>query len=106
MKTISTSSRPTPTDLPPAAIAALARLEAAFAEQTVARPAPLPPQVVEAVARYEAAAVHARDLAALAASGRMSDLDADSLAAAEDLMADARATLAAAGQLRLIEAAS
>jgi hypothetical protein len=35
----------------------------------------------------------------------MSGLDADSLAAAEDLMAGSRATLAAAGMLHLIEAA-
>ncbi|MFB7500060.1 hypothetical protein ACFC09_36175 [Streptomyces sp. NPDC056161] len=91
------ADRPTPSNLPPAALRAMRSLELRLT---------FPPQVVEAVARYEAAAVHARDLAAVAASGRMSDLDADSLAAAEDLMADARATLASAGQLRLIEVAS
>lgn len=47
--------------------------------------------------------MHARQLAAVAESGGMSDLDADSLAVAEDLMAASRATLAAAGQLHLIE---
>ncbi|MFJ6566592.1 hypothetical protein ACIQNU_04180 [Streptomyces sp. NPDC091292] len=55
---------------------------------------------------YETAAVHARELGVLAASGRMSDLDADSLAAAEDLMAGASAVLATAGRLDLIGGAS
>jgi hypothetical protein len=59
--------------------------------------------LVQAVAEYETAAVHAAQLAGLAESGRMSDLDADSLATAEDLMAAARATLAAAGRLDLID---
>ncbi|MDR3083109.1 MAG: hypothetical protein LBV60_19685 [Streptomyces sp.] len=59
--------------------------------------------VIQAVAQFETAAVHAKELAAVAASGRMSDLDADSLVAAEDLMAASRATLAAAGLLHLIE---
>ena len=55
-----------------------------------------------AVTQYETAAVHVVQLAALAAGGQMSDLDADSLAAAEDLMAAAWATLAKAGRLDLI----
>lgn len=77
--------------LPPPAAEALAALLPHF-------------PLVQAVAEYETAAEHARHLAAIAASGRMSDLDADSLAAAEDLMAGARATLAAAGRLDLIDA--
>jgi len=85
--------------LSPAAAAAVRRLELALS-------LPVAPNVVRAVTQYEAAAVHAQELAALAASGRMSDLDADSLAAAEDLMAASRVALAAAGQLHLIEAAS
>lgn len=58
--------------------------------------------LIQAVTRYETAAVHAVQLAALAEAGRMSDLDADSLAHAEELMAGARATLAEAGRLDLI----
>jgi hypothetical protein len=62
--------------------------------------------LIQAVAKYETAAVHAVQLAALAQSGDMSDLDADSLAHAEDLMAGARAVLAKAGRLDLIGVAS
>jgi hypothetical protein len=58
--------------------------------------------LVEAVAAYETAAVHVVQLAARAESGTLSDLDADSLAHAEDLMAGAKATLAKAGRLDLI----
>jgi hypothetical protein len=63
------------------------------------------PSVVRAVAVYETAATHAADLAVLAASGRMTDLDAGSLAVAVDLMAGSRSRLAAAGMLHLIEVA-
>lgn len=62
--------------------------------------------VIEAVAVYETASVHVVQLAALAESGRLSDLDADSLAHAEDLMAGAKATLAKAGRLDLIGGAA
>lgn len=55
-----------------------------------------------AVTEYETAAMHAAQLAAVAESGRMTDLDADSLAAAEDLMAAAQARLADAGRLDLL----
>ncbi|MFF0588470.1 hypothetical protein ACFYWD_21135 [Streptomyces sp. NPDC003781] len=86
------------------------------ADHAVATPtAPLPPKsaaalarvlphfpLVQAVAEYETAAVHAAQLAGLAESGRMSDLDARSLADAEDVMAAAHAVLAKAGQLKLI----
>jgi hypothetical protein len=75
--------------LPAAAMPALARLHAAF-------------PVVQAVTVYETAAEHAAQLAARAESGRMTDLDADDLAHAEELMAGARATLHAAGRLDLI----
>ena len=51
---------------------------------------------------YETAAAHRAQLAALAEADKLSDLDADSLAHAEDLAAGARATLAAAGRLDLI----
>jgi hypothetical protein len=76
--------------LPPAAIEALASLEASF-------------PIIRAVTQYETAAVRAAQLAALAESGRMTDLDAKSLAHAEDLMADAHARLSEAGCLDLIE---
>jgi hypothetical protein len=70
-----------------------------------ARPtAPLIPAVVRAVVVYETAAVHAEYLGNVALSGRMSDLDAESLAVAEELKAGSRATLAAAGMLHLVEA--
>jgi hypothetical protein len=59
--------------------------------------------VVEAVTVYETAAVHAQHLAAVAMSGRMTDLEADSLVAAEDVMAGALATLTAAGLSHLVE---
>ncbi|MFE9286665.1 hypothetical protein [Streptomyces olivaceus] len=75
--------------LTPAAAAALARTLPHF-------------PLVQAVAEYETAAVHAAQLAGVAASGRMTDLQADSLAAAEDVMAAARSVLAEAGQLKLI----
>ncbi|WP_432130586.1 hypothetical protein [Streptomyces tendae] len=77
--------------------------------------APLPPKaasalahalphfpIVRAVAEYETAAVHAAQLAGLAESGRMSDLNARSLADAEDVMAAAYTVLKNAGQLHLI----
>ena len=75
--------------LPPAAAVLASRIEAQF-------------PLVQAVTVYETAATHAVQLAALAETGDMSDLDADSLAHAEELMAGARATLAAAGRLDLI----
>jgi len=77
--------------LPPAALAAMAKVEARF-------------PLARAVTQHETAAVHAAQLAALAESGRMTDLDADSLAHAEELMAGAKAILAQAGRLDLIEA--
>ncbi len=84
----------TPTvPLPDPAVDAASRLSAAF-------------PLVEAVTVYESATVRAVQLAALAEAGRLSDLDADSLAHAEDMMAGARATLAAAGRLDLIGGAS
>ncbi|MBZ6102741.1 hypothetical protein [Streptomyces olivaceus] len=58
--------------------------------------------LVQAVAEYETAAEHAAQLAGVAASGRMTDLQARSLADAEDVMAAARSVLAKAGQLKLI----
>jgi hypothetical protein len=81
--------------LPPAAVSAMRSLERRLAT----------PAVVRAVTVYETAAVHAAELSNVAWTGNMSGLDADSLAAAEDLMAGSRATLAAAGMLHLIEAA-
>jgi hypothetical protein len=66
----------------------------------------VPPAVVRAVAVYETAAAHAAEFAAQSASGRdLPAVDVRSWEFAEELMAGARATLAAAGQLHLIEAA-
>lgn len=79
--------------LPLAAIETLARIESHF-------------PLIQAVTVYETAAVHAVQLAALAEVDKLSDLDADSLAHAEDLMAGARQALAKAGRLDLIEAAA
>jgi hypothetical protein len=79
--------------LPPAAVSAMRSLERRLAT----------PAVVRAVTVYETAAVHAEYLGNVALSGRMSDLDAESLAVAEELMAGSRATLAAAGMLHLVE---
>lgn len=92
---------PTPTRAPyptaplgPVATRLLARLEHAFPHLAI----------VQAVTLHETAAVHAAQLAAEAAAGTLSDLDADDLAHAEDMMSGARATLAAAGRLDLIGA--
>lgn len=86
---VDTSTAP----LPPAAAEALARLE----HSSVA------PVIVEAVTRYETAALHVIELSDLALRGDLSDLDADSLAHAEDLKLGARAKLANAGRLDLVE---
>jgi hypothetical protein len=61
------------------------------------------PAVVRAVTVYETAALHRTYLAAVALSGSLSDLDADSLAVAEELMAGALATLTAAGMRHLVD---
>jgi hypothetical protein len=61
------------------------------------------PAIVRAVAVYETAALHRATLAELAETGQLSDLDAEGFDIAADLMAGARATLAAAGMLHLIE---
>lgn len=75
--------------LPTPAATALARLAPHF-------------PLVEAAAVYETESLHVVQLAALAESGRLSDLDADSLVHAEDLRAGALATLAKAGRLDLV----
>ncbi|MEV8033930.1 hypothetical protein [Streptomyces sp. NPDC086182] len=80
--------------LSPAAVSAMASLEARLAGRAVVR----------AVAVYETAALHRANLAELAAAGELSDLDADGFDIAADLMAGSRATLAAAGMLHLVEA--
>lgn len=72
----------------------LARLEHAFPHLAI----------VQAVTLHETAAVHAAQLAHEAAAGSLTDLEADDLAHAEDLMAGARHTLAQAGRLDLIGA--
>jgi hypothetical protein len=63
--------------------------------------APLPAPV--AVARYRSAEARANELIVAArATGFMSDMNADDLAHYVDLMAGAKATLAAAGLLHLV----
>lgn len=85
--------RPT-AQLPVPAVAALHRLELALTT---------PAQVVAAVTVHETAAVRAAELAAMAATGEdLSALDVRAWEFAEELMAGARATLAAAGRLDLI----
>lgn len=80
--------------LPAPAVQALARLELRLT---------VPADVVAAVARHTTAAVRAASLADLADAGyTLSPLEWDDLAHAEDLMAGAKATLAAAGRLDLI----
>jgi hypothetical protein len=78
--------------LPPVAVDAMRRLELALAS----------PAVVRAVTRYEVASARTAELSAMDAR-EMSGAEFDSLALAQDVMAEARATLAAAGQLHLIE---
>jgi hypothetical protein len=88
----------TPTaPLSPAAAAAVRSLELALT---------IPVEIVQAVTRYEVASARAAQLSAVAASGEMTDLDADSLAHAEDVAAGARAALAKAGRLDLIGGAA
>jgi hypothetical protein len=82
-------STPTPTAPSRAVAEALARLEREF-------------PLVRAVVQYELAAEQAAQLAGLAESGRMSDLNADSLAAAEAVKSAAYAQLDKAGRLDLI----
>jgi hypothetical protein len=60
------------------------------------------PEVREAVATYRTAAARASALVIEADLDRMTDLDADSLAAAEDLMAGSLAVLVEAGVAHLV----
>lgn len=91
-----TTPRPT-APLPPAALAALDHLALRLR---------FPKPVVDAVVVYETAALHAAELAAKAAAGDdLPAMDVRSWEFAEELMAGARATLAAAGRLDLIGAA-
>jgi hypothetical protein len=121
---MSTPTRTPTAPLPTPAADALRRLESAFpaalaeqyrieraacslrvGESTVINGTPVTAvslEVAEALTRYQAESVHVVQLAALAESGRLSDLDADSLAHAEDLRAGALATLAEADALHLI----
>ena len=66
--------------------------------------APLPaPSLFEAAARYRSAARHAAEFAAQAVTGRnLPAIDVHDWELAEDVMADAKATLAKAGALDLI----
>lgn len=84
----------TPTaPLPPAAVDAMRRLERALAT----------PAVVRAIVRYEVASARTVELAAAMDTRSLSGAEFDSLALAQDVMADSLAVLAAAGQLHLIE---
>ena len=79
--------------LPPAAADAMRRLELALAA----------PAVVRAVTRYEIASARTAELSAAMDTRHLSGAEFDSLALAQDVMAESQATLAAAGQLHLIE---
>lgn len=68
--------------------------------------APLPGPLADAVLSYRSAAVRAALLAERAESGTLSDLDADSLAHAEEIMVGMWVKLAKAGRLDLIGGAS
>lgn len=86
-------ARPT-APLPPAAVAAMDHLDLRLR---------FPKRVVDAVVVYETAALRAADLAAKSESGvDLPAIDVRSWEFAEELMAGARATLAAAGRLDLI----
>lgn len=89
--TLLSAARPT-APLPKPAADALARLERTS----------IAPAVVCAVTQYESAALYAVELSDLAVVGLLSDLDAKSLADAEDLKGAARTVLADAGLLHLI----
>lgn len=95
------TTRPTPLSLarPTAPLPA----EAAAAMDHLELRLRFPKPVVDAVVVYETAAVHAAELAAQSASGEgLRAVDVRSWEFAEELMAGARATLAAAGRLDLI----
>lgn len=89
----STTALPTTAPLPPAAVKALASLEAHFA-------------LDRAVRQFRKAAERAAQLGDLAEAGRMTNRDAESLENEQDLMADAHATLAEAGMLHLLNEAT
>lgn len=106
------SSTPTPTaPLPPSAAAALSRRERALSGRSVndvlAREAGsyvrVTPEAQRAVTVYEVAAERYRELTGL--DRDMTGSEFESLKLAQDRMAAARAALAAAGQLHLIEVA-
>jgi hypothetical protein len=92
------------TDIP--VVQAIVRYEVASCPWPTAwptRPAAtsVTPEVQHAVTRYEVAAARYRELMGL--SREMTGAEFDALALAQDMMAASRATLAAAGQLHLIE---
>lgn len=104
----------TPTaPLPPAARKAMRRLEQAFADRSTAdvlaheagTHVRVSEEIRRVVVRYEIAAAAVDRLSAMDARD-MSPAQFDSLADAQKRMAEYRATLAAAGQLHLIEVAS
>ncbi|MDQ0809861.1 hypothetical protein QFZ63_001575 [Streptomyces sp. B3I7] len=118
--TSTTAPRPptTPADLPVAPLpgaarAALARLEFAFASQSTAdrlaheaaSHVRVTPDVAKAVTRYEVASQRLAELSQAMDDRDLSGAEFDSLALAQDTMRASKATLAAAGQLHLIEAA-
>jgi hypothetical protein len=87
-----------PTDLPIAPLSSDAR----HALRSLELRLTAGPGVVEAITRYEVASARTAELSAMDAR-TMSGAEFDSLVLAQDMMAAARATLADAGQLHLIE---
>ena len=96
MTTATPTTRPT-APLPPAAEAALHRLELALS---------LPAEVVRAVTRFEVASARTAELSAAMDERDLTPAEFDALDFAQDTMRQARAALAAAGRLDLIEAAA
>ena len=98
----------TPTaPLPPAAEAALARLQRAFTPGHDLRSySRMAPEVRRAVVRHEIAAARTAELSALMDSRDLTPAEFGSLELAQDTMRQARATLAAAGRLDLIGVAA
>lgn len=64
-----------------------------------------PPHVVRAVTVHTTASARTAELAKTAGKRELTAVEADYLEHAQDMLADARATLTAAGALHLIEAA-
>lgn len=93
-----TRTIPTPSDLPVAPLPSAAHEAASHVRVT--------PDVAKAVTRYEVASERLAELSQAMDVRDLTGAEFDSLSVAQDTMRASKATLAAAGQLHLIEAAS